>query len=537
MRSNVYRSYVLALLAVMMAFNFLDRQVVTIVAPYLKEDMGISDAQIGLLFGTAFALFYAVFGLPLAKLADGWSRVKTISLGLTFWSMMTAISGMASNFGQLGAARVGVGIGEASASPAAYSLLQDYFPKAMRATVLAIYSAGIYVGAGAALVFGGEVIKYWEAHYTDATAPFGLAGWQATYLAFGIPGLILALLVITTVREPVRGEIDGLPTPGDPAPFKSVLREFAAMLPPWNWQGFVRDAPDRRPLMNNLALLVGLAIAATLTIHFTDGLLKPEKRAIVGMIGTVAITTNMVQWIAIAVGVYCSVSWMQTIRLRDQPTFALIANRGFIGLTLVGGFMSYISYGLSPFLFLYAKTEFGVGAEAGLTLGTITAIAGGLGASFGGIAGDFWKRYSPSGRMLVMCVAALGSAVTIMLAYTANSLDAFYWLMGANLFLHIMWLGPCAATIQDLVLPRMRGTATAVFFLGTTIVGLGLGPYITGLISDVSNDLRLAMLCSIIVMPIIFVLLFVAIRTVPKLEATVIDRARAAGEPLNANLH
>ena len=530
MRDKVYRYYVLAVLTVMMAFNFLDRQVVTIVAPYLKEDLGVSDAQIGLLFGTAFALFYAVFGLPLAKLADGWSRVKTISLGLTFWSLMTTVSGMASNFAQLGSARVGVGIGEASASPAAYSLLQDYFPKAMRATVLAIYSAGIYVGAGAALVFGGEVIKYWDANYTAATAPFGLSGWQATYIAFGVPGLLLALLVITTVREPTRGAIDGIPTAGDPAPFKSVMGEFAAMLPPWNWLGFTRQSASRQPLLNNLALAIGLTLLAVLTIKFTDGLLKPEKRAVVGAIGSFAITTNMVQWIAIAIGIYCSASWMQTIRMRDAPTFALIANRGFICLTLFGGFMSYISYGLSPFIFLYAKTEFGVGAEAGLTLGLITAVAGGLGASFGGFAGDFWKKSSSLGRMLVMGIAALGSAATIVLGYSTGSLNQFYWLAGINIFIHIMWLGPCAATIQDLVLPRMRGAATAVFFLGTTIIGLGLGPYVTGLISDVSGDLQMAMICSILVMPVILATLFIAMRTVPALEASLIVRARAAGE-------
>jgi MFS family permease len=231
MGSRVYRYYVLGLLMVIYAFNFLDRQVVTIVAPYLKADLGVSDAQIGLLFGTAFALFYAVFGLPLAKLADGWSRVRTISLGLSFWSLMTAISGMATSYAQLGAARVGVGVGEASASPASYSLLQDYFPKSMRATVLALYSSGIYLGAGAALIFGGEVIKYWEANYTAATAPFGLSGWQATYFAFGIPGLVLAMLMIFTVKEPVRGAIDGIPTPGDPHPVRSVFQEFGTMIP------------------------------------------------------------------------------------------------------------------------------------------------------------------------------------------------------------------------------------------------------------------------------------------------------------------
>ena len=111
MAAKAYRTYVLILLMIIYAVNFLDRQVVTIIAPYLKADLGVSDAQIGLLFGTAFALFYAVFGLPLAKLADGWNRVRTISIGLFFWSSMTAVSGFTSTFAQLGAARVGVGVG------------------------------------------------------------------------------------------------------------------------------------------------------------------------------------------------------------------------------------------------------------------------------------------------------------------------------------------------------------------------------------------------------------------------------------------
>ena len=532
MAAKVYRIYVLALLMVIYAFNFLDRQVVTIIAPYLKADMGVSDAQIGLLFGTAFALFYAVFGLPLAKLADGWNRVRTISIGLGFWSMMTALSGFTSSFGQLGSARIGVGVGEASASPASYSLLQDYFPKSVRATVLALYSAGIYIGSGASLIFGGEVIKYWEAHYTPETAPLGLAGWQATYLAFGIPGIVLAILMWFTVREPVRGAIDGMPTPGLPNPLRAVMAEFAAMLPPWNWRGFARMAPGRRTLLGNIGLFAALVIGAIAVIHFTDGLLAPAKRAVVGHIGSFPITTNMVQWAALAVGIYCVGSWVQTIRLRDPVSYTLIANPGFIGLTIAGGLMSYISYGLSPFIFLYAKQSFGVGAESGLTLGLITAIGGGLGASFGGIFGDWLRRYHAGGRVLVMIIAALGSTVTIYASYTVTSLSGFYAFAGLNMFLHIMWLGPCAASVQDLVLPRMRGTATAVFFLGTTILGLGLGPYLVGLVSDVTGNLRYALMGTLAVMPIILIAMAVALRRVPGLEASLVDRARAAGEPV-----
>lgn len=532
MAAKAYRTYVLILLMIIYAVNFLDRQVVTIIAPYLKADLGVSDAQIGLLFGTAFALFYAVFGLPLAKLADGWNRVRTISIGLFFWSSMTAISGFTSTFAQLGAARVGVGVGEASASPASYSLLQDYFPKSVRATVLALYSAGIYLGSGAALIFGGAVIQYWEAHYTPATAPLGLTGWQATYLAFGIPGIFLAILMWLTVREPERGAIDGLPTPGDPNPIKSVMGEFAAMLPPWNWRGFQRLDATGQTLRRNAVLLLLVCLAAITITSATDGLLDPAKRAAVGQLGDFAITTNMVQWAALAIGVYCVGSWVQTIRLRDPASYALMANPGFIGLTIAGGLMSYISYGLSPFLFLYAKQQFGVGAESGLTLGLITAIGGGLGATFGGIFGDWLRRYHAGGRMIVMLIAAIGSAVTIYASYVVTTLNAFYVFAAINIFIHIMWLGPCAATVQDLVLPRMRGTATAVFFLGTTILGLGLGPYLTGLVSDVTSDLRIALMSTMIVVPLILVAIVTALRTVPNLEKNLLDRARAAGEPV-----
>ena len=171
-----YRWYVLFILTLIYAFSYVDRQIVTILAPYLKKDMGISDAQLGLLYGTSFALFSCVFGIPLARLADGWSRVRTLALGLSFWSLMTAMSGLSRNFAQLGVARIGVGVGEASATPAAVSLLGDYFERARRGTVLALYSVGVYVGAGASLAIGGSIVSWWEHTYgKGVSAPFGLS--------------------------------------------------------------------------------------------------------------------------------------------------------------------------------------------------------------------------------------------------------------------------------------------------------------------------------------------------------------------------
>lgn len=526
MSGRLYRYYVLGLLMVIYAFNFLDRQVITILAPSLKADLGLTDAQLGLLFGTAFALFYALFGIPLAKLADGWHRVKTISLGLGFWSAMTAVSGFAANFAQLGAARVGVGIGEASASPAAYSLLQDYFPRHQRATALSFYSSGIYIGIGASLMFGGAVVAYWDSHFTPATQPFGLAGWQATFLAFGIPGLLLALLARLTVREPARGAIDDL---ADPHPFRAVAREFAAIFPPFSMIA-LGPLPDRAPFIRNLAVFVATVFAVILLIAATDGILSPARRLPITGLG--GLTTNAVQWIAIGIGAYCSVSWFQSIRLRDRPTAALIGTGTFSMLSIAGGLVSYANYGLSPFLYLYAAQRFGVGPEAGYTLGWILAIAGGTGMAAGGLIADYAKRIHPAGRLhVVMAGVAIGGALVYAMLNTV-SLALFYTLLGLSSFLQIMWLGPVAATCQDLVLPRMRGAATAIFFLGVNIIGLGLGPYMVGLVSDAKGDLRFAMMSALIVLPVAIILFALAGRRLPAAEASVVDRARAAGEPV-----
>ena len=205
-----YAKYLTGVLVIVYVFNFVDRQIITILAEEIKADIGITDAQIGFLYGTAFAVFYAIFGIPLGKLADTWTRKNLIAIGLGFWSLMTALSGTARSFASLATYRVGVGIGEASATPAAFSMLSDYFPPAVRATVLAIYSSGIYIGAGIGIFLGGWIVDGWQTAYPDVqAAPFGLKGWQAAYLAVGLPGLLMAVWV-ATLREPVRGQSEGL---------------------------------------------------------------------------------------------------------------------------------------------------------------------------------------------------------------------------------------------------------------------------------------------------------------------------------------
>jgi hypothetical protein len=146
--------------------------------------------------------------------------------------------------------------------------------------------------------------------------------------------------------------------------------------------------------------------------------------------------------------------------------------------------------------------------------------------------GDVARRMHPSGRIYLVLFAAISGSCALVLMMTTSDLNIYYLGLGLTSFLSIMWLGPIAASSQDLVLPRMRGAATAVFFLGTNIIGLGLGPYVVGLVSDGSGDLRMAMLSVLFVLPITLALLVYAARTLPAREAGAVERARLAGEPV-----
>lgn len=525
----MYRIYVLGLLMLVYAVNFLDRQVISILAPYLKAAMALTDAQLGLLFGTAFALFFGLFGIPLARLADGWNRARTIALGLGFWSTMTALSGLAGGFVPLALARIGVGIGEASASPAAFSLLSDYFPRARRATALAIYQSGIYVGMGASLVAGGAIVAAWDRAFTPAAAPFGLAAWQATFLAFGLPGLVLALLVLLTLREPVRGAVDGRPHAGDPRPFAAVARELATMIPPWSLLTLARRDPGGAALRRNLRLLAAVVIGAALLVRLTDGLLDPARRGVVGHVASMPVTTNLVQWVAIAIGIHASISWLQNLRLGDPAAFRLIARTpSFALVALGGGILSMGSYGLSAFVFVYGTRYLGLGPDAGLTLGLITIVAGGLGTVAGGLLADHLRRRFAAGRILVAMLATATVSASIAVQYTTESVPVFYGALAVGTFFLTMWLGPISATCQDLVLPRMRGVATAVQFLSLNLIGLGLGPYMVGLVSDVTGSLRAAMLSTLILSPVVLLCFGLAACRFARDEATVTARAGAA---------
>lgn len=205
-----YAWYVVALLLVANVSAHIDRQILSLLVDPIKQDLGVSDTKIGLLIGSSFGLFYATLGLPLGRLADSWNRRNIIAIGITLWSVMTALFGVARSYVQLLLARTGVGVGEAALVPPAVSLLGDLFPPKRLATALSFFSAAIFIGSGLAYYISGITI---DAVAGMAAPTLPLVGqirpWQAVFLAVGIPGLVIALLVALTVREPPRRGVAG----------------------------------------------------------------------------------------------------------------------------------------------------------------------------------------------------------------------------------------------------------------------------------------------------------------------------------------
>jgi MFS family permease len=523
-RVGAYAWYALFVLVLVYIVNFIDRQILSILVGDIKRDLGVSDAQIGFLYGTAFAVFYALFGIPLGRLADSWYRGRLMAMGLALWSSMTALSGFANSFGMLAAARIGVGIGEASASPAAYSMISDSFPKERRATALSIYSSGLYIGGALSLPIGGFVVSRWTAAWPDpASAPLGLAGWQAAFLAVGLPGLLLALWVLT-LREPQRGASDGLPQPVvRPGAWRAFGQELVAILPPLTLLNVSR-IPGALGL--NLIVLAIVAAAA---------------------FGLYRLTGDGPQWAAYGLGVYAIFSWVQSLRHRDPPAYRLIwGTPTVVMLAIAFGSISFVTYATSFWIPHYVEEHFYGGRlgparfiggmtakeEVGFILGWSAAVSAAAGVILGGYLSDVWRQRDPRGRLFVNMLSALLPIPLVAFMLTTEDLTAFYWVNPLAHMLSSAWVGAAVATLQDLVLPRMRATAGATYILGTTMVGLALGPYYAGKVSVLSGDLAMGIFALYIVPPFTVAALWLASRRVAELEATKVERARAEGEPV-----
>lgn len=382
--------YVLCVLVATYAFNHLDRQVFAVLVEPIKADLGLSDTAMGFLGGLSFALFYAIAGLPIARMADRGSRKAIISVGIVIWCAATAASGLARNFVQLALARVVTGIGEASNAPAAQSMISDLFPPSRRATALAVFYIGAHIGVLLGFTLGGWIAEEF--------------GWRTAFIALGLPGLLLALLVWRTVPEPERGASDAEGVDTSTLPWSSVF-SF----------------------------------------------------------------------------------------LRSSPGFALVVlGQGIHAFSLLGVMMW-----TAPLL----MRLHGMGtAEAGMWLGPITGIAGGLGVLAGGRLADRLGKRDERWYVRVPALSALvGLPFTIGFIMSDNVVIALLCLVPHQIAAS-MTSGPIAAVLQSIVPVRMRALSVALSLLAANLIGLGLGPQLVGILSDLLREslgdesLRYAML-------------------------------------------
>jgi len=484
-----YSRYALFVLVVVYVFNFIDRQILSILAEDIKADLGVSDAQLGFLYGTAFAVFYAVFGIPMGRLADNWIRTRLIAAGLAFWSLFTALSGLARSFVPLAACRFAVGIGESSASPAANSLLADYFSPRVRATVVSIYASGIYIGSGIGLFLGGSIVDWWNGLYPAVTdAPLALRGWQVAFMVVGLPG-IGASLWVATLREPRRGISEGVTVTTHPQPFRSMLQELLAIIPPFNLWSLLAHGGGRAAILRNLGVAAACAGSAWLLWQMTG---------------------DVVQWTALAIAVYAVTSWIQTLMLRDPESFGqLFHNRALILALLGFPFITFMSYGVGFWVAPYMIRNFGVAAgELGLTLGLVSAIGGWAGLVVGGVAADALCRRFAAGRFIVALAAIVVTVPTLLIFAACKSTSGAYAALFAFFFVSPSWLGASFSTISDLSPPRVRSTAIALYLMLITFIGLALGPHAIGYASDAfvaagasgADALRAALLLSLLIL-------------------------------------
>jgi predicted MFS family arabinose efflux permease len=369
-----YRVLVLAMLVLVYTFNFIDRQIVGILAVPIKADLGLTDTQLGLMGGLAFALFYTLLGIPIAMLADRSNRTAIMTVALVFWSAMTAVCGLAQNFWQLFLARLGVGVGEAGGVAPAYSLVADYFPPHQRARALGVYSFGVPIGSSLGILFGGVIAS--------------LVDWRTAFIVVGIAGIVLAPVFKAIVREPTRGRFDAKGATGAPVGFGEVMRVLLSKRSFW-----------------------GLSFGASAS----------------SMMG------------------YGMFFWLPSFFVRSYQLTLLEASLYYGAILLVGGI-------------------------AGIWLG-----------------GSLADRFGAAKRRMYAIIPAIAFLATIPFyvgAVTSNSLALSFVLFLVPTALGLVWLGPVLSSIQHVVPPQMRATASAVFLFVNNLIGIGLGTVALGALSD-----------------------------------------------------
>ncbi|MCA0210098.1 MAG: MFS transporter [Proteobacteria bacterium] len=372
------------ILLIVYIFNFLDRQIVNILAEPIKADLGLSDTELGLLAGPAFAVFYALLGIPIARYADkeGTNRVRLISLALAIWSAMTAVCGLAQNFVQLLFARIGVGVGEAGCTPAAHSLISDSVAPEKRSSAIAFYGLGVPIGSLLGLIIGGIVND--------------LYGWRVALMLVGLPGLLLALVVLFVMREPRH----------------SRTAEAAA--------------------------------AAAATVPLSTGEAMRE----------------------------------------------IFASRAFVYILIAASVTAFLGYGKGLWTISFFIRSHGLSTtEAGLSMAVVLGLAGVAGTWLGGKLAD---KFGARDKRHILTFPAYGMAVAapvLFLGYLTEDWRVAVALLVLPTMLNAAYYGPAYGCVQGLVQPRARAVAASIMLFGQNLIGLGLGPFLFGVLSDALQPL------------------------------------------------
>ncbi|MFB0612797.1 MFS transporter [Aurantiacibacter poecillastricola] len=523
-----YGWHALILMSSAQMMSLLDRQILSILANDIRLDLGIGDAEMGLLYGTVFALFYALFSLPLGRLVDGWVRTKLLAICLAGWSFFAGLAAFAQGFTLLAISRLGVGIGEAATQPAANSILFDSLPKSRRGLAMGGLGVGLALGLGLSMALGGIVAERWDLAFASGDAPFGFRGWQVAFLVAALPGFPLAWLIYK-LREPERGTMDGIHTKADPAPFAASAGVLGAVTPGANWMNlWRRDAGARQWAIN----LVGLGIIIGFCLLMVELTSDYSPRPALDF-GAVAFSPHVLQWSVFGFGAFVVLNLFQNFRLTDKPTFNVVLSPSLLMLMVVGGLQTAINYGVmfaSPQILI---RQFGLSmADVGLQFGLLSALLATIGALVAGPLADWLgSRMGPRG-MIWLVVGSLGiSPFFGIWTYSAETLTDFYIRYTMYSLILTLWLPPTYTLLLGLALPRMRGIVFSTYLVIMTLLGQGLGPYFVGIISDQNGgDLAQALITLNLVCPAIVALLLVVLTRYARDEESMLDRARAGGE-------
>lgn len=518
--SRGYPRYVLFVLTLVSIVNFYDRAIMSVLIEDIKADLLLSDADLGFIGGAAFAIFYATFGMAIAKLADVWTRTRLISIGLGFWSVMTALSGLSQGIRSLALCRFGVGVGESCSTPSALSVIYDYFPSNLRTKAVAIFSCGAPVGGGLGIFLSALILDGWNSSWPDSTlAPLGLKGWQAAFILAGLPGVLLSIWVYT-LKEPSRGRHDGLEQTAHQSPFHEFLTTLFSMVPIVNIWLFSWAGHLRKGAIVNIAILLTIV---TITYFL------------------ISLTGDTLQWVSMAIGVYAAGSWAQSLCYRDSVVFFLIFRCKTTIFLFIGMMCLSLMLGAMFWNIPYLQRNFDVSAsEVGEFLGGWGIATGLFGTLSGGFLADkLYSRYR-RGKLYILLMGLLVCITCFFVLLTTEHLMYAY---ATSLLITMgfsMTIPSTASTLNDLMIPRGRATIVAFYIMIFTISGAALGPYVVGSVSDGlmstglgdGEALRQAMLWLICapVVGVVFILL--AIFNIEKDERTMVNKVVALGEIL-----